>query len=560
MMWAQTLFYNKFVLQHDIILHLRWALQFQTALHEGVLLPRWASASHGGLGDPTFLYYQPLFYYLSSFLNFIGYSQTRAFVVAVMVPSIFSGSIVFSQMLRMYSPSRAMLGMAMLVTCPALFFLSTQYGAFPWVMSTPFCILFALESSKDRPDPIRSAIWLSLICLSHLLSGLIVLMCTAGARLIFRFPTRGTLADNFQWILGVILGLCLAAFFVYPAITQQNLINPSAWTNDPTLDWHPSFAFSTFTYLRYGVRWFLIQWPLPIFALLMCLLVLVITKKNAALGRVEPGGALPLRLGIIALVGLACSSELAYPLFDILPPLQKLQWPYRFVILSIVLGSLAFAGVANLRPLGNIKRTWLQYGCLGAVLLHLCFVMFLQWSLFTAGKPLPAPGDLMKGEFGQPEYLVAQRGTEWLRYNKEGQLAGECSRLGVHCESLLRESHSSSIRITSPYDVTVRLPIFAFPGWLLVVDGRQEPIFADPEAGLISVKISPGTHEVRTSWVGIPAERVGKLISIAALALVIACILLRTPFIRTGAKVKKTRRLDFNTGGVDTERMENTGS
>jgi hypothetical protein len=50
--------------QNDLLVHLQWSDQFLSALRDGVPLPRWAHASVNGLGDPTFVYYQPLFYYL----------------------------------------------------------------------------------------------------------------------------------------------------------------------------------------------------------------------------------------------------------------------------------------------------------------------------------------------------------------------------------------------------------------------------------------------------------------------------------------------------------------
>jgi hypothetical protein len=525
--WVQPFFFDRFIASVDLPTHIRWSTQFHAALQEGVWHPRWAFAAHGGLGDPTFLYYQPLFYYLTSFFIFVGYSPERGFVLAALLPSLLAGSIVFCQMARICSFSRAMLGMAMVVTCPALFFISTHYGAFPWVMSTPFCILFAWESTRDRPDPIRIGMWLACISLSHLLSGLMILMCTGGARLIFSFPSRRTLAGHFKWIVGVIWGICLTAYFILPALTQQNLINPSAWTDDPMLDWHRSFAFPTFTYWRFGIRWFSLQWPLPIFALLMCVLVLVICRRKAGLEGSNTTEPIANRLAIMALVGLVCSSEFAYPLFAILPPLQKLQWPYRFVVLSVVLSTLAFAIVATPKPSGRKTRNWVQYGCAGAILMHLCFSLFLQRSLFSAGKPLPNFGNLMQAESGQPEYLVAQRGNDWKSYNTEGKLPGECHRLEVRCDVTLRETHSSTLRIISSHDVTIRLPVFAFSGWRLDVDGRQQQIVADPKTGLITVEISPGTHEVRTLWGGTPAERPGNLISITAFAWLIACLLIR---------------------------------
>lgn len=519
-MWAQPLFSDRFIVQGDTITHLRWFVQFQAALQEGVWQPRWAYASHGGLGDPTFLFYQPLLYYLASFLAWLGFSQTKSLIVAAFMPGVFAGAIVFCWMAKRLPLARALMGMAMMVTCPVLFFLSTHYGALPWVMSIPFSILFVLEGVKHRPDPLRVALWLSLICLSHLLSGLIALMCVGGARLVFAFPQRTTLGGHLSWLTGVLLGLCLAAFFVYPALTQQALINPTAWTNDPMLDWHRSFAFPTFSYLQFGFRWLSIQWPLPLFALLMSVFALLQSKRNAASANSSPGQVIAKRLALAALIGLMFSSELAYPLYALVPPLQKLQSPYRFVVLSLVLATIAFASLATLRPAGSFRKNWVQLGGAAAILLQIIFVFILQMNIVKVGVPLLTADRIMAGEFGQPEYLVAQRGKDWGAYNRTGKFPGECSRLGIECTIQLAQGHASTVLITTARSTVVRLPIFAFPGWRLSIDGQAKPIVADPLTGLIAVEVPAGAHQVHIRWGGVAAEHIGNMISLAALIVV----------------------------------------
>lgn len=516
-MWAQPLLFDRFIVQADTMTHLRWFVQFQAALHEGIWQPRWAYASHGGLGDPTFLFYQPLLYYLASFLAWLGLSQTKALIVAAFLPGVFAGAIVFCWMAKRVQFARALIGMAMIVTCPILFFLATHYGTLPWVLATPFCLLFVLVGMEDHPDPLRVGLWLSLICLAHLLTGLIALVCVGGARLLFAFPRRVTLVGHLRWLAGVLLGFSLAAFFVYPALTQQALINPDAWTNDPTLDWHRSFAFPMLTYIQFGLRWLSIQWPMPLCALLMSVLALVQFKRNASTALSSPGQVIAKRLALASLVGLVFSSELAYPLYALVPPLQKLQAPYRFVVLSLLLATIAFASLATLRPAASVRRNWVQLGCAAAVLLQIGFVFILQMNLVKVGVPLPARDTFMAGEFGQPEYLVAQRGKDWDAYNKAGKFAGECSRLGIECTIQLARSHEATVSITTARGAVVRLPIFAFPGWRLSVDGQARPIVADPLTGLIAVEVTAGTHQIHTRWGGVAAERIGNVVSLAAI-------------------------------------------
>jgi hypothetical protein len=529
LLWVQPLFFDRLIPQVDSVTHLRWSSQFFAALADGWIQPRWAFASHGGLGDPTFLYYQPGLYYLTSLLAFAGLSAEGALIWAAWLPYVVTGFIVFGVVRRTSLIRSAVFGVAFVVSCPALFFLSTHSGAFPWVMATPFCILFVLESIKDRPTLQNVAIWLALICLSHLLSGMMVLLCTGVARLIFSFPTRQTLYGHLVWGCGIILGMALAAFYLYPALSQQHLINPTGWTDDPTLDWRRSFAFPIITYMQYGFRWFSIQWPLPLLALAMTAVVFSITRKSNEALCMQMGInrlIIARRLAIVAVVGLFLSSELVYPLYYFLGPLQKLQWPYRFVVLCLVLSSLAFSLVAFPKQTERPKLGVTQIIIVMIVMVHCVFSAYLQYNLLKVGRPLPSLASAMQGEFGQPEYLPATRGKEWALYNESGKFPGYCQKLGLQCKEMRQGSHTFSVNIETAKDAEIRLPIFAFPGWRVTVNGSQQPLSIDSNTGLALIKLSPGTHDVFMYWGGIKSEAIGIWISLAAFA-VLACVVYR---------------------------------
>jgi len=162
------------------------------------------------------------------------------------------------------------------VGCPTLYFMSTHLAAFPWSLSIPFSLLFAAESMRDRPRARIIAVLLALICLSHLLSGMMTLLCTGLAHLVIAPPRPANIASHLGW-LGVIV-LVLAPRHALPL----NLpLNPA--------------------------------------------------QVNAR------------RLGIVTLCALVLGTELAYPLYAYLGPMQKLQFPYRFMFLASILASIALA-------------------------------------------------------------------------------------------------------------------------------------------------------------------------------------------------------------------------
>ncbi|MCC8991842.1 MAG: hypothetical protein LM514_04535 [Streptococcus sp.] len=69
--WAIPLYFDKFSWIADLAVHYQWVTQFHIALSEGVWVPRWASLSHLSLGDPTFLYIHPAYYYVVALVNFL---------------------------------------------------------------------------------------------------------------------------------------------------------------------------------------------------------------------------------------------------------------------------------------------------------------------------------------------------------------------------------------------------------------------------------------------------------------------------------------------------------
>lgn len=509
---------------YDILIHLRWADQFYTALQEGKWLPRWVPASFNGLGDPTFFYYQPLFYYVSSVFRTLGFAPQRALMLAATVPYVVLAAIVYTAILKRHTHDWALAGAALVVASPPLLFVTTHMGFLPWSLGIPLSVLVVMESLRPQPRPVRLAILLGLTCLSHLLSAEMALLCAGVSRLVLYVRLRPQLPQltiETHWIAGVAVGLALAAFFIYPAVTQMHLINPDGWTKGQTYHWKAAMLFPTFTRVLYGSRWLAFQWPIPLIVLGMALFVVVGQRRRAG-----PRGD-AWRLAVGALAALALGSELAYPLYALLGPMQTLQFPFRFLPLAAILAGIAF--VLHLCEGG--WRDAARPMRILAVLLALGYAaqsLYVEWDVYRYGKPLPSRDKYMAGRFGQPEYLVAAHGPDWEAYIKNGKLAGECARLQISCdEPAPRLTHAYSAVIDTPRAVTLRLPMFAFPAWGLSVDGAPQALRPDPDTGLVLVDLAPGRHAVGLRWVDLPAERTGRVITLIALIALAALLFLQ---------------------------------
>jgi hypothetical protein len=123
--------------------------------------------------------------------------------------------------------------------------------------------------------------------------------------------------------------------------------------------------------------------------------------------------------------------------------------------------------------------------------------------------------------------LIAQRGPDWQRYNQEGQLAADCRKHDAECAVVQKQTHEMSLSITVHEVATIRLPIFAFPAWQVRVDGQVQPLEFDEASGLISVPLNVGKHLVRVTWIGLPAQAIGNMLSWAGLALLGLTLILK---------------------------------
>lgn len=513
----QPFILDKIIPQGDYKTHIRWAYQFYISLGEGSFYPRWAFAAHSGLGEPAFLYYQPLFYYFVSSFNYFLNDIVLSVRISLIISNILLGIAGFLSIYRLIPLYHAWFGMILIQATPMLIFLESYYAALPWVFASPFIVFFVSESTKDNPSPMKLAIHLALLTLSHILSAMMILISIGLASVLSLVgrPSQEKLRRSIQWLTGVTIGLLLTSFYLLPALTLQDLISPQAWINASAVDWHRAFAFPIFSYLKNGLRWFAVQWPFSLLALIMFLVALKVVSRVT-----DVRSNIVYRLLGYSATALFFSSELSYPLYSVIGFLQKIQQPYRFIVPATLYATLAISAcLSSLWPLTPVK----PYKILGqgAVMLAFLLVAMVQFGLYKEGLPSPALSIAMKGTFGQPEYFPATKGPNWMEYVNQGGWNQECINKQIICTDEQKSTHAWSALVTAKNESIIRLPLFFFPNWHAALGDKRHDIVPDHDTGLISMTVPQGSHRINVTWDKLPVEYIGLSLTLLGLIAII---------------------------------------
>ena len=94
-----------------------------------------------------------------------------------------------------------------------------------------------------------------------------------------------------------------------------------------------------------------------------------------------------------------------------------------------------------------------------------------------------------------------------------GGLAAECAEKMLACRTVETNSHVQAWDISAAQPARLRLPLFDFPAWRVMVDGTSVPTSVDAATGLISLDLPAGTHRVTALWRRLAAERSGLIIT-----------------------------------------------
>lgn len=517
---------------HDIYHHLIFSHHFSEQLLQGELYPRWLTSMNGGFGSPTFFFYPPLPYYLTALFSWIPEQSLLGCTplgLSISMALILSGMSAY-YWLRELTSARYALGIAMLyMVLPYHFLIDlyvrfsfAEFWSFAWM---PLILYCSKRISRGEPHGVVGlGISLALLITTHLPTLLIFLPILIGYSLVAYSSTSRLIACARNG-LGIVLGIGLAAIYWLPAMTTQEYVSmPSMYVG----------------FLHYSNS-FLSSWPTPEHGWSFRRYLMVITVGTSLLGVLAwwwsrryqaPEVRHESRYWlVVAVLSLGMTLPWSKPIWDLLPMLQKVQFPWRFnAVLTVAAITLFAFAATTLRTLivhgrSYVIRSW-----------ALLLATLLLTQLAVGIEPLFF--DRLTASDVQKALQVSRSPLEYRpRWVPVEQFSKESvNRLGASTPQV--QSTPSSVRwqmiewaprqihlsISTPQAGTLTLHQYYYPGWIAHVAGRSQPLPLQPSPdGLLQIEVPAGDYPLAITLAPLPEERTGRWISTCTLLL---CLLL----------------------------------
>lgn len=466
---------NGFPQGHDWIGEIVRVAEYQHSLAAGQIPPYWANNLYGGYGSPIFLFYAPLFAFVtalfSSLINSISWSATATLVVFSLLSVVLvermtravleldTASIATRTAAYLYALSPYLLGDKLLRSANAEFIALC-------IAPLAFWGLFALRRSPRYGALLLSA-GVCLTTLAHNLSALVFTSLALFFALVL-YANRRDLMRLVQAGGSIALGVLLATWFWLPALALQSSVQLDQ-LQVGHLNYHENFppleTLFSFEFYSLGPWTLIILLAAPVF-----------------LWRIGRGTQQNLAYAalVIILILLILQLQSSVWIWEHVPILPLFQFPWR------LMGPIAFLiALTGALAVHQMTRTWNAQRSMMTelALVALCIANAMPQILHY--RPLDA--DVVQGISAKLSAKAIRdslaRATVFDEYLPRGAKLSVTEQLHPALDPVLSSHPPVDFRILSPNSTTTAIEVtasepavihlarWAFPVWSITLNG-----------------------------------------------------------------------------------------
>lgn len=377
-----ALFYGVFD-AHDVKVHLLWSNSFAEQFWQGELYPRWLFDANFGLGSPSFFFYPPLPYYISSLFHPIFFRDSSGWMplaASSCFALILSGITAYFWLREIAKESAALIGAIAYMILPYhltinlyLRFAYAEYWAFVWL---PTILYFTVRFLKGiKLSLIGIILSYFLLSITHLLTFIIFAFVPVFYAI---FLAKERIKMALFVLLSLFLGLGLSAVYWLPAMTMQENISTHFLWKEKGFLYQNNFLFLLEQFPDRVHFWSyleLVTLFLGAIALLSCLLIQYQNSNNS-----KQEFRYWLFISFAAIFMTTPFSQLIWEKVTIL---QKIQFPWRFHSLLTLSISAAIALVFSSLELNPLK--YLKKPAIALLLFSLSLASWISYSMYAMG-------------------------------------------------------------------------------------------------------------------------------------------------------------------------------
>lgn len=508
---------------HDFEFHVASWLDVAYQWKHGVLYPHWTAWTNYGFGEPRYIFYPPLSWLLGAALTLV---LPVSWVPAafIFLTQTLAGLSAFVLLRRLTSTRAACLGAVFYAVNPYALLLSYIRSDFAEQLACaifPLLLLAALPLANLLPEERpglssvpRFAIPFAAIWLSNAPAGVIasysmalLFAWAALTQALWKIATRSAAA--------MLLGLGLAASYLIPAAYEQRWVNIGQALSSGLLP-SQNFLFTRIDDVEH--TWF--NWISSICALALILLTALTALCSRRLaGKASALGILQSVWGNLLVLGLAAvlvMFRLSAPLWNLLPKLRYVQFPWRWMSVLAVIACCFFAAAIERR------RGWLWFAFF--------FLFSVPLGVFLSQNTWWDPDEMAtqqaaitggSGYEGVDEYDPL--GDDHLDLPKQGSVAAILPASGeeaatpapagrVHVE--VWQPDDKQITVWSAQPARVALRLLNYPAWEVTVNGLTVTSERLDDVNQMVIPVPAGKSEIRVRFTRTPDRTAGVAISL----------------------------------------------
>jgi len=503
--------------------------EMELCFRDGQIPCRWSPDMGFSYGYPLFNYYPPFPYYLGMVFRLLGVSAIGSIKILFILGFFLSAVFMFILGKELWGEIGGLVA--------SIFYLFSPYHAVDiyvrgamnefWAL-TWFPLIFwavlKIVKGKDNKFVPLLALSYGLLLLTHnVMTMLFTPLVVVWGILLIWSEKKKWQEKIFRLAVGGVWGIGIAAFFILPVIFEGKFVH----TETMLMGYFNYLAHfvglkkTLFTrFWGYGSSGWLQeagmpfqvgfpQWPVATVVFLLCLFLFL--KKKLKLGNFLIYGY----LYFIFLFSLFMVHARSVFIWDRLPFLSYVQFPWRFLALTMFGMSVVSGGVIKL-----VKERRRQI-ILGVLLIVL--TILLNYSFFRPEKIVQVTDE---------EKLFSAKG--WKKLQTDGIFdylpkyaqyppGGPAPQMP---EIKIGKTETSEIKKGTNWYVfkarvieqsKIQIPLYDFPGWKVWTNGKLAEIKHDNLLGLITINLSPGDYLVKAKLTDTPVRIMGNFISLVSL-------------------------------------------
>lgn len=506
---------------HDFEFHAASWLDAANQWKQGIVYPRWTEWANYGYGEPRFIFYPPLSWMLGAALTMVLPDVAVPLVFIVLVQTL-AGLAAYLLLRRLARRRAALVGALFYTVNPNALLMTYIRSDFAEQLACalfPLLLLAALHlcDALERPQPVLRSIAMFAVVyagiwLSNAPAGVIasyamafLLGWAALTRRSWLILTRGGAA--------LVLGLALAAFYLLPAAYEQHWVNIGQALSSGLLPWQ-NFLFTAIDDVEH--TWF--NWIASICALALILILGFAALLSRRFAKTTPKESRS-PFGLLLATGTVATllmMRFALPLWNHLPKLRFVQFPWRWMSIVAVIAMCFLAAVVE-------KRGGWIAGVL-VVALAIPLAWFLVRNTWWDTDEMPTMRDQIvsgSGFDGTDEY--DPRGDDHMDLTKDApetkalasdSTDGPAPQARVQIQKWTAEN--KQIEVESPAPARIILRLLNYPAWKVAVNGTAvEPERLDDVNAMV-IPVAAGSSEIRVRFTRTADRIVGDAISLLA--------------------------------------------